>query len=290
MFTALKIADIRGIPIRLHISLLAVVALLFVRLGWLGFPAAVILFGSVLLHELGHSVVAQRFGIRIAGIDLHILGGLARMTRPPETPKQELLIAAAGPAVSLALAGLMGVLASLTGAHLSLGALRTIDLLAYGAALNLAMGVFNLVPALPMDGGRIFRALLAPRMGHLKATTVAAWVSRAFAVLFVLVGVVKGMWSLALIGGMLFLMVAQEERVAQVMASAWPRAEPQAPEWAQRAALLDAWRLAQTGRARAAHPGPGGPVIDVTPSGAHETREEFVDAYGRRYVVVTRLR
>jgi Zn-dependent protease len=181
----------------------------------MGIPAGIILFGSVLLHELGHSVVAQRYGIRIASIELHLLGGMAMMTEMPRTPKQEIRIAAAGPLVSFLLGGAFLLLALGTGASFELVAPRAVDLLAYAAAVNLAMGIFNLVPALPMDGGRIFRAVLQQRLGRLRATRTAATVSRAFGWIFIIVGVFYGPISLAFVGGLLFLMVRAEERFAE---------------------------------------------------------------------------
>lgn len=266
MLGSLKVASIRGIPIRLHFTLLAMVVLLVVQFGWLGIPAGILLFGSVLLHELGHALLAQRYGIGIQGIDLHLLGGMALMTEPPRNPRQEMVIAAAGPAVSFLLGFLFLGLTLATGASLSLAAPAPVDLFAYGAALNLMMGVFNLLPALPMDGGRIFRAALSMKFGSLEATNIAAWVSRAFAVVFVALGLFLQAWSLALIGVVLFVLVANEQRVA---------------------------RLQERLRAERAvfEPSPFGPVIDVgeAPSGS-VTREEFLDPYGRRYVVVTRLR
>jgi Zn-dependent protease len=257
MLSSLKLATIRGIPVRLHITLLAVFALMLFRFGWMGIPAGVLLFGSVLLHELGHSVVAQRYGIRIAGIELHLLGGMAMMTEMPRTPKQEILIAAAGPAVSFMLGLSFLALSLLTGASFDFVAPTLIDLFAYGAIINLGMGIFNLVPALPMDGGRIFRAALQQRMGRLRATRIAASVSRVFGVLFIAVGLMFGQLSLALIGGLLFLMVRGEERFAE--------------REAERKQYFDPYDI----------PPAGGPL--------RETREEYVDPWGRRWVVVTRL-
>jgi Zn-dependent protease len=243
VFSSIRLATIRGIPIRLHVTLLAVFALLLFRFGWMGIPAGILLFGSVLLHELGHSVVAQRYGIRIASIELHLLGGMAMMTEMPRTPKQEIRIAAAGPAVSFALGFMFFVLATIAGATLDFTAPSAVDLLAYGAVVNLGMGLFNLVPALPMDGGRIFRAALQERMGRLRATRVAATVSRVFGALFIAVGLWYGQLSLALIGGLLFLMVRGEERFAEHQEALRKR----------------------------------------------QTYEEYVDPWGRRWVVVTRL-
>jgi Zn-dependent protease len=243
MFSSIRIATIRGIPIRLHVTLLAVFALLLYNFGLLGIPAGILLFGSVLLHELGHSIVAQRYGIRIASIELHLLGGMAMMTEMPRTPKQEMWIAAAGPLVSFVLGAFFLTLAMIAGGQFVFDAPRPIDLLAYAALVNLGMGLFNLLPALPMDGGRIFRALLQQRLGRLRATRIAAMVSRGFGVLLIGLGLYLPQLALALIGGLLFLMVRGEER------------------FAEQEALL---------RGRM-------------------TREEYVDAWGRRWVVVTRL-
>lgn len=255
MFGSMTVARIRGIPVRLHVTLLAMCVISVVRFGWLGVPAAVVLFGSVLLHELGHALVAQRFGIGIASIDLHLLGGMALMKSMPRRPSHEALIAAAGPAVSMVLAALTGLLAIAFDARLDLGMPRPIDLLAYAAAVNLGMALFNLIPALPLDGGRIFRALLSSRLGNLKATNIAAWISRGFGLIFIAVGFYAQAWSLLLIGGLLFLMVRYEERLALVR---------------------ETW-------------GPHG-SFQPAMSPLHETREEYVDAHGRRYVVLTRLR
>jgi Zn-dependent protease len=249
MFSSIELGRIRGIPIRLHISLLIVFGLLVMQFGLLGVPAGVLLFGSVMLHELGHSVVAQKYGIRIASIDLHLLGGMALMSEQPRTAKQEIAIALAGPAVSFAL-GLTSLgLAILVGASFDFTMPRPVDLFAYAAGVNLAMGLFNLVPALPMDGGRVFRALLQSRLGNLRATRIAATVSRVFGGLFVVGGLAFGHFSLAMIGVLLFFMVRGEERAAE---------------------------------ARAQH----GPMTWAPGSG--ETRRIYVDPFGRRILVVTR--
>lgn len=285
VFGSFQVAKVHGIPIRLHVTLLAMVALLVVQLDWaLGIPAGVLLFGSVLLHELGHSLVAQRFGIRIASIDLHLLGGMAMMTRPPSSPKQEILIAAAGPLVSVVLGILFSLGVLLVGFEPPFtGAPGFAQLVTYGALLNLAMAVFNLIPALPMDGGRIFRALLSTRLGALPATRLAARVSRVFAVLFIVAGLWKMGWSLIIIGFLLFMMVANEERVAEAQEAL--RRSPLA-----RAPLGPFMAMGPLGSQDPVPPEPpAGPIIDVGPSRPRETREVFVDPWGRRYLIVTRL-
>lgn len=227
------------------------VVALVMRLGWLGLPAGVLFFGSLLAHEMGHALAGRACGISTLRIDLNVLGGMAVMTRPGRTPRQELFIAAAGPVVSLALGLALLVPAVWLGAAFEMSRMRPMDLLGAMAALNLFMGLFNLVPALPMDGGRIFRAALSPRFGHIMATTIAAWLSRGIGGVVIYLGLTRGNWGLAVVGGLLFWMVAREERAAPV---------------------VEAWRQQ------------GAPAVGQT-----QTREEFVDRYGRRYVIVTKV-
>src|SRR5687768_3342794 len=127
MVGSIKIAAVRGIPIRVHFTLLIVFFMLILELGILGLPAGFLLFSSVLAHELGHAFVAQHYGIGIAGIDLHLLGGTAMMRGTPAQPKQEIAIAIAGPAVSLALAIVFGVLSPLVGASFTFERLTLIE-------------------------------------------------------------------------------------------------------------------------------------------------------------------
>jgi Zn-dependent protease len=195
------------------------IGLLFMSyFGPLGIPAAALLFVSVLVHELGHAVVAQRYGIPIAAIHLHLLGGTAMMTRSPTEPRQELRISIAGPLVSLSL-GALGLLACavLPLPISEVGTLSTAaDLVPYFTGANFALGLFNLLPAIPMDGGRMLRALLTPRMGHYRATRLAARISRVAAVGFLLFGIYQGAWTLALIGIGVLMLAAREERVAYI--------------------------------------------------------------------------
>jgi Zn-dependent protease len=195
------------------------IALLFVSyFGPLGVPAAALLFVSVLVHELGHAVVAQRYGIPISAIHLHLLGGTAMMSRSPTDPKQELKISIAGPLVSLTL-GVLGLIACAVSPFQTseIGAIATAaDLIPYFTGANLALGLFNLVPAIPMDGGRMLRALLTNRMGHYRATRLAARISRVASVAFVLLGLYQGAWTLALIGIGVWFLASREERVAYI--------------------------------------------------------------------------
>ncbi len=187
---AYTIARVAGIPIRVHVTLLILLPLflwIFPASQWvLGLTAGAGLFACIALHELGHALVALRFGCRARDIVLLPIGGVAQLENLPRHPRQEMLIAAAGPAVSflLALAGsAAAALFAAGGAH---AAALVAEML--GRA-NLTLALFNLIPSFPMDGGRIFRAFLSPFLGRLLATRIATWIGRAFAL-----GL--GVWSL----------------------------------------------------------------------------------------------
>ncbi|WP_136717520.1 CBS domain-containing protein [Halorientalis salina] len=154
----------------------------------LGIVAAVGLFVGVVLHELGHSLVAMRFGFPIASITLWLFGGVAQLTEMPEDWKQELAIAVAGPIVSVGLG--VGSYLAFLGTPASLPAVKF--LLGYLALMNLALAAFNMLPGFPMDGGRVLRALLASRVPYAKATQWAAEVGKFFAILLGLFGLFGG--------------------------------------------------------------------------------------------------
>ena len=195
---SLRIVTVAGIPIRVHWTLILIVPLLQWNLD-LNAPAAlgiaVGLFASIVLHELGHSLVAIRSGCRVREILLLPIGGAARMESMPRRPLHEFLMALAGPLVSLALAaGCWYGWTQLRGSTLvqhraGLWLCAVLQLLCY---LNLGLGVFNLLPAFPMDGGRVLRALLTPRLGYLRATHIAARIGRTLA----FGGIVFGLWDL----------------------------------------------------------------------------------------------
>jgi Zn-dependent protease len=184
-----KIGNAFGIPVRIHGTFLVLVYVLalFSRdpLMVVGFVA--LAFGCVLLHELGHSLVARGFGLRVADITLWPLGGIARMSEIPENPRIEGLIAIAGPAVNFALAGL-AFLALTVGATFGLAdGSRGESFLWIFLAVNLMQGGFNLLPAFPMDGGRLLRSFLARKRDWVHATELAVRVGRYLALaLFVL--------------------------------------------------------------------------------------------------------
>ena len=158
----------------------------------LGLAAAVGLFVGVVLHELGHSLVAMRFGFPIGSITLWIFGGIAQMEEMPEDWRQEFAIAAAGPVVSVAL-GVVSYLAFLAvPAGDSLPVVATQFVLGYLALMNVALAAFNLLPGFPMDGGRILRALLNRTRPYARATEIAAEVGKLFAVGLGLFGLFGG--------------------------------------------------------------------------------------------------
>ena len=195
---SLPIGSILGIHLRLHWTFLAFIGWLgyegWQDSGWLGAGALVgimlTLFFCVLLHELGHSIPAMRYGVRVPSITLLPIGGVASMSAIPENPWQEFVIAICGPLVNLVIAVLIGLwvgwwpsLQEIWRVEENPGHFaRLIEI------MNLRLLMFNLIPAFPMDGGRVFRALLASVMPYGRATFVAAFAGRFIAVLFVIFG------------------------------------------------------------------------------------------------------
>ncbi|HOJ33699.1 MAG TPA: site-2 protease family protein [Candidatus Hydrogenedentes bacterium] len=189
-----RIGRIAGIDIYFHVTFLILV--LWVALAsWARSQSVAdalrgvifigVLFGIVVLHELGHALAARRYGIRTRYITLLPIGGVARLEHMPDDPKQELVVSVAGPAVNavLALAG-FGLLFSMAGiSALTPWPMLSMKPLVEFVWINVVLAVFNLVPAFPMDGGRVLRALLALRMDYLRATTIAAGIGQALALL-----------------------------------------------------------------------------------------------------------
>lgn len=194
-----RIGRIAGIDLYVHVTFLILVGWVAVshylarRSGadaLMGVAFILSLFAIVVLHELGHALTARRFGIPTRDITLLPIGGVARLERMPEDPKQELLVALAGPAVNVGLAAILFVVLSL-GAGLSpYGEVVRVggSFLDQMFWINVTLATFNLLPAFPMDGGRVLRALLATRMEHVRATQIAAGIGQAMAVLFGFVG------------------------------------------------------------------------------------------------------
>ncbi|HEX7835834.1 MAG TPA: site-2 protease family protein, partial [Kofleriaceae bacterium] len=222
---AWRLGSIAGVSIYLHATfalLLAWIAVSYLGSGHglatagLGLLVIVSVFAVIVIHELGHALAARRFGIATRDITLYPIGGMARLERMPERPGQELLVAAVGPAINFVLALAIYLGLRLTGAGaggdpLTVGGSFAVQLL----WINLSLGLFNLLPAFPMDGGRILRATLAFWMDRPRATQAAARIGRGLAVVMGVVGLV---WSpiLAVIAVFVWLAAGQEAAMEQL--------------------------------------------------------------------------
>ncbi len=223
MFTkAVKIFSVRGIEIKIDPSWFLIATLITWSLSQHYFPetygggsnqlyllmalvAMLCFFGSLLLHELAHALVARRHGVPIAGITLFLFGGVAELTAQPQTPRQELQIALAGPLMSLALSFGFWALAQVIGSMIA--ASPIVEVVGYLAMINLVLALFNLVPAFPLDGGRILRAYLWQRSGNiLQATETASKSGTAFALFLIALGVLNLVWAGAA-GGLWYVMI-----------------------------------------------------------------------------------
>jgi Zn-dependent protease len=227
---SLRVGKIAGIQLYLHWTFLILLGLVFFSdLGkGVGFPGAtqavifvIALFACIVLHELGHALAARRYGIPTRDITLLPIGGIARMERMPREPRQELWVAIAGPLVNV------GISAVLILALLAIHYTRVKFLVSQEVFLllllraNLFLIVFNLLPAFPMDGGRVLRALLARRMDYVRATRIAARIGQVMAVLFVIVGIYSIFEPrlspmLTLIGVFIFFGARNEAHIAEV--------------------------------------------------------------------------
>ncbi|MGQ0569808.1 MAG: site-2 protease family protein [Armatimonadota bacterium] len=221
-----KLGEVSGIAIYVHATFFLLIAWVVARhwieraelgpaLAGVGFVLA--LFACVVLHELGHALTARRFGIRTRDITLLPIGGLARMERMPDDPRQELWVALAGPAVNVAIAAVLFAWLRITGTW------QPIEQLTVGSGsfaqrlmiVNVSLVVFNLLPAFPMDGGRVVRSLLAMRMDYARATQAAAVLGQGMALLFGLVGLFTNPF-LVFIALFVWIGAAQEAGAAQM--------------------------------------------------------------------------
>jgi len=188
---SINTGSIAGTAVRIHITFLLFLVWIFAAsyvsggadAAWSSLLFTVLLFLCVLAHEFGHIFTARAFGVATPDVTLLPIGGVARLERIPEEPGQELLIALAGPLVNVVIAIGLVIFANadLSTGHLAQmedGRISMVDRL---AAVNLFLALFNMIPAFPMDGGRVLRALLAIRLGHVRATEVAAAIGQACA-------------------------------------------------------------------------------------------------------------
>jgi len=180
----------------------------------LGVVAALGLFVSVLIHELGHSIVGQFYGLKIRRITLWILGGMAQFESIPKGRGREAIMAIAGPITSYLLAGLASLLLAVTPS--GWGGVRFV--LAYLVYMNLVLATFNLIPALPLDGGRVLRSLLALRLPYLRATLIAGTTSKVLAVSLGLLGLMSANLWLLLVALFIFMAVTGETQHATASA------------------------------------------------------------------------
>lgn len=207
MLKTFRLGTFLGFPVDIKPSFLLLLALVLIGFGGLhGVALMVLIFASVVLHELGHAVAARKVGVTVSGIDLGFLGGAAKMQTLPKRAQDEVFIAAAGPAVSLALGGL----------GLALGAATHVWLFGWLGWANLIIAAFNLIPALPMDGGRILRALLTRKMDYVKATDTAVTISRGVAIAFAVIGIM-GPYQLLLLAPFLWMMGTRERMIARMV-------------------------------------------------------------------------
>jgi Zn-dependent protease len=221
MLRSWRLGQAFGIDIFVHWTFLLVPTLILfsnldqgLRIALLGAIVTVAVFGCVLLHELGHALMAKSYGIGTRDITLYPIGGVARLERMPEQPKAEIAIALAGPAVNVAIAGGLWL-----GMYLA-GMVPDIATILYGSMAqaivvnlliaNIGLVIFNMIPAFPMDGGRVLRSVLALFTSRLQATEVAASIGSLFAMLFVFAGIYFGHLTLTLVGMFVFLAGRQE--------------------------------------------------------------------------------
>lgn len=194
-----KIGEFRGIGVYLHATFLILIGFVVLShwsagkswvktLEGVGFILA--LFGCVVLHEFGHALMAARYGIKTKDITLLPIGGVARLERMPEEPLQELWVALAGPAVNVVIAALLFAWLQFMAAFTPLEQLSVTSgpLLDRLMVVNVMLVLFNMLPAFPMDGGRVLRALLATRLEYARATQIAATIGQAMALLFAFLG------------------------------------------------------------------------------------------------------
>lgn len=214
---SLPLGEIRGIKIYIHWTFLLLITWIamssyrashsteqmLITVGYM-----LTLFACVVLHELGHALTARRFGIKTRDITLFPMGGMARMEKIPEAPGQEFLVAIAGPLVNVVIAGGLFLYMHFSTTVYTLGfpkgALTVETFLPALFTVNVLMAVFNLIPAFPMDGGRIFRALLSLRLERTQATQIAAKLGQLIAIAFIALGLFYNIW-LVFIGIFIYL-------------------------------------------------------------------------------------
>jgi Zn-dependent protease len=217
---AVKLFNLFGIPIYIHVTFLLLPVLFYINWGLKGVFVVLFVFTCVTLHELCHSLAARRFGIRVRGITLYPIGGVASITAYPQKPGQEFLIALAGPMFNIvfALVFFYPLYRILGPEVLFRPSFATwSQAIAYAFWINPSLAAFNLLPAFPMDGGRIFRAFLAKRVGFMKATRIAVGIGHFFALLFGSIGIMYWNFMLIIIAVFIYMAASSEEFQVELM-------------------------------------------------------------------------
>lgn len=226
------VARVRGISVDVHATFLILLAWIALAsyarthtptAAFAGVLLTLTIFASVVLHEFGHALTAARFGVKTRSITLLPIGGVAQLERIPDQPRQELVIAIAGPIVTLAIIAALFLVLRATGNPIvpsATGAAPAGAFIAQVMWVNIVLAVFNLLPAFPMDGGRVLRAALAMRMPFARATELAARIGKIFALLFALAGLfVMNNPFLVIIAVFVWLSAAAEAAAAQMKAA-----------------------------------------------------------------------
>ena len=230
---SLNIGTIAGTAVRVHVTFLLFLGWIFAlnysetgaAAAWHGLAFSILLFTCVLAHEFGHIFMARAFGVPTPDVTLLPIGGVARLARIPEAPHEEFLVAIAGPLVNVAI---IGALVALAGAHIHLRDLLAVEsshvsLVDRLAAVNLVLALFNMIPAFPMDGGRVLRAVLASRLGYVRGTEIAASIGRWAAVGLGLIGL---LYNPMLMFIAVFIYAAATSEARMVARRTWPWGRP----------------------------------------------------------------
>jgi Zn-dependent protease/CBS domain-containing protein len=228
MSWSVNIGSIAGTAIRIHVTFLLFLVWIFVAgLATSGVNDAVnslifmvLLFACVVAHEFGHIFTARAFGVPTPDVTLLPIGGVARLARIPEKPSEEFLVAIAGPLVNVAIAIVLIAIAPthLSAAHLAAMESPKVSMVDRLAEVNLFLAVFNMIPAFPMDGGRVLRALLAVRLGHVRATEIAASIGQWAAFALGFLGLFTNNPMLIFIAIFVYLAAASEAHMVSLRA------------------------------------------------------------------------
>ena len=230
---SLSLGKVFGINIRIHITFFLLLFFIFISvLNEKGAGKAVLatlficaVFVCVVIHEIGHSLIARRFGKEAKSITLLPIGGVAAMEEMPEKPSQEIKMSIAGPFINLVIAGILYLLVGRwTGIGVSSSFPDSARTFLGGLiGVNILLAIFNLIPAFPMDGGRVLRGILAMKMDYVRATSTAVFIGQSLAVLFIFFGIFFNWW-LAFIGVFLYIGAGSERQ--QVLLRSFLRQVP----------------------------------------------------------------